>query len=306
MAERLYYNGVDITNEVKVIAATIDQYTGSERADTMELVFSDEDGWGSWKPKTDDQIRYIRDGSDSGTMYIYDMSLESSLTVLYVTSTPITMRTRKTKAWEQVYLTQIGKEIAERSGMSFEMVNLADQYYSYIKQEKETDAAFLGRLAMLEGAALLIYNGRVILAKESELEAKDPTAYLDLNGGYYEYYDRSNEAYGSATLTVGQYKGVSIADKNNTKQYNANADKIQASSDSECTRFAAGVLRNKNKGLTNFTLKTTLMLEIAAGITCELEDAPTGWSGSLFVHHVRHEFHKTRTIVFARKPLEGY
>lgn len=306
MAEKIYYNSVDITSEVKAIAVTLEQYVGTERADSLEITFGEDDDWGSWKPQTDDRIRYTKDGSDSGTMYLYDVSIGNSSSTLYARSTPTSMRVKRSKAWERVYLTQIGQEVAARSGMSFELSDLSDQYYGYIKQEAETDSAFLSRLAMLEGAALVVFNDRIIMAGEAALESTEPSASIDTLGAYCEHYDRSNEAYGSAIVSVGAYKGVHVADSENSKQYKADNGSIQASSNAECMRFATGVLRDQNKRLTNLKLQTSLLPEVAAGITCELEDAPTGWSGSLFVHHVRHEFHKSKTTVFARKILEGY
>ena len=309
MAEKLTYNGKDITADVTVIAAAADLYAGSERSDVLELHFPEDEAWMTWGPQIDDVITYQRDGLNTGRLFIFDQELTSGGHVLYATTTPADMREiPRTKAWERAHLSQIGGEIAARNGLSFELMGVDDNYFEYIKQEVENDAAFLAKLAILEGAALVVFDGRIIMAKEKELEAADPVAELDTNGAFVEFFDNSAKAYGSALISVGQFKGAYTANNGTARKLTEKPGNLQASSNAECMIYAAGLLRHKNKGLTGLKMTTTLSPEIPAGVTCTLggSSVPKGWTGTLFVHHVRHEFHKNQSTVFLRKPLEGY
>lgn len=309
MAEKLTYNGKDITTDVTVIAAAVDLYTGSERSDVLELHFPEDEAWTTWGPQIDDVITYQRDGLDTGRLFIFDQELTSGGHVLYATTTPADMREiPRTKAWERAHLSQIGEEIAARNGLSFELMGLSDNYFEYIKQEVESDATFLAKIAMLEGAALVIFDGRIIMAKEKDLEAADPVAELDTNGSFIEIFDHSARAFGSALISVGQFKGAYTANNGSSRKLTERPRNLQASSNAECMIYAAGLLRYKNKGLAGLKITTTLSPEIPAGVTCTLggSSVPSGWTGTLFVHHIRHEFHKNQSTVFLRKPLEGY
>ncbi len=309
MAEKLTYNGKDITADVTVIAAAADLYAGSERSDVLELHFPEGEAWTIWGPQIDDVITYQRDGLNTGRLFIFDQELTSSGHVLYATTTPADMREiPRTKAWERAHLRQIGEEIATRNGVSFELIGVSDNCFEYIKQEAESDVVFLARLAILEGAALVVFDGRIILAKEKGLEATEPVAELDTNGSFIELFDNSAKAYGSALISVGQFKGAYTADNGSTRKLTEKPKNLQASSNAECMIYAAGLLRHKNKGLTGLKMTTALSPEIPAGVTCTLggSSVPSGWTGTLFVHHIRHEFHKNQSTVFLRKPLEGY
>lgn len=309
MAEKLTYNGKDITTDVTVIAAAADLYAGSERSDVLELHFPEDEAWTTWRPQIDDVITYQRDGLNTGRLFIFDQELTSGGHVLYATTTPTDMREiPRTKAWERAHLSQIGGEIAARNGLSFELIGVDDNYFEYIKQEVESDAAFLAKLAILKGAALVAFDGRIIMAKEKELEAADPVAELDTNGAFVEFFDNSAKAYGSALISVGQFKGAYTANNGAARKLTEKPGDLQASSNAECMIYASGLLRHKNKGLTGLKMTTTLSPEIPAGVTCTLggSSVPKGWTGTLFVHHVRHEFHKNQSTVFLRKPLEGY
>ena len=214
-------------------------------------------------------------------------------------------------AWGAEYmniLTEAGVEATKAAKRIKFNMGVSDNYFKYIKQEVESDATFLAKIAMLEGAALVIFDGRIIMAKEKDLEAADPVAELDTNGSFIEIFDHSARAFGSALISVGQFKGAYTANNGSSRKLTERPGNLQASSSAECMIYAAGLLRYKNKGLTGLKMTTALSPEIPAGVTCTLggSSAPSGWTGTLFVHHIRHEFHKNQSTVFLRKPLEGY
>jgi len=76
----------------------------------------------------------------------------------------------------------------------------------------------------------------------------------------------------------------------------------------EADRFAKGLLRDANKEATVATLWTgTLLREYAAGSVVTLStEGVASWDGTAFVSRIRHDYVKTRSKLYLRKPLEGY
>lgn len=76
----------------------------------------------------------------------------------------------------------------------------------------------------------------------------------------------------------------------------------------EADRFAKGLLRDANKEATVATLWTgTLLREYAAGSVVTLStESVASWDGTAFVSRIRHDYVKSRSKLYLRKPLEGY
>ena len=82
---------------------------------------------------------------------------------------------------------------------------------------------------------------------------------------------------------------------------------IMCQSTLEAIRFAAGVLREKNKMLVCGSIEASLMPIYAPGIMVNIlnQQAPS-WSGAFYIYKVRHDYGKHKTKIFFRKKLEGY
>ena len=307
MTEIITYNNTDISAEVDVLAATHETYVGGRQADTLELVFDDDRGlWSKWKPAVGDTIAYQNGGAGSGTMFVYEPEITNGLCTIRATSLPKNAKIKRTKSWEQVYLRQFGAEIAERSGLTFELQGLENFYYEYMQQVAESDVAFLRRIAEMEGGGIVIYDKRLIMFKDSELEGRDAGVQLSTLGGLFESKDKSGELYGAAELRSGSYFGRFTADPDNKMIYTPD-ELIRCTSNAEAYRFAAGILRTQNKDKMTAKLTTDLMPEVTAGVMAELENTiASGWSGLFFLYRVRHEYHNERTVLYMRRPLEGY
>ena len=77
---------------------------------------------------------------------------------------------------------------------------------------------------------------------------------------------------------------------------------------SEADRFAKGLLRDANKNATVGTLWTgSLLRDYAAGSVVALAtEGVKSWDGTAFISRIRHDYVKTRSKLYLRKPLEGY
>ena len=114
-------------------------------------------------------------------------------------------------------------------------------------------------------------------------------------------------AYGSAEAVNGGLTGTFSAP--------AGGDKVlrkilpfRMTDQAEADRFAKGLLRDANKEATVATLWTgTLLREYAAGSVVTLStEGVASWDGTAFVSRIRHDYVKTRSKLYLRKPLEGY
>ena len=307
--EHLIYEGVDITNDIEITIASYDTITDCTQADTLRLEFSTQgDGWQNWKPKIGDAVEYKKDGASTGKMYIYDFDIEKRITTLYASPMPtaVSAAATSTKKWEKVYLSQIGKDIAKKYGLSFEFMKMDDIFYDAKSLDKgNSDSALLGDIALNESASLIFYNGRIILASEPALEAQSPTFELDMTGTIYDCVDQESTAYGKATVKVGSIVGEYVADSSNAKELAVQTVKV--SSAAEATRAAKGRLRNANKNVATLSVSTKINPDLTAGITMTLKgDKPAGWDGTLYAYRIRHEWHNDQTVIFLRRPLKGY
>lgn len=307
MAEHLIYQGIDIIDSVEVGIASYDTIADCTQADTLRLTFSTkDDGWANWRPVIGDTAEYKRDGASTGLMYVYDFDVQKTYTTLYLSSMPpaVSAPANQSKKWEKIYLSQIGGDIAGKYGMAFELMQMEDIFYDAKQVNKgQSDAAFLGELAKQEGAVLVFYDGRIIMASEKEMESQEPVYALDMEGTTYDCVDQSDSVYGRATVKSGAYVGIFEAREGGELSVQG----IRVSSEEEAIRAAKGNLRNANKNLATMSVTTKIVPELTAGITMKLEgEKPAGWNGILYAYRIRHEWHNNQTVVFLRKPLEGY
>lgn len=306
MDEQITYNGEDISGSVKSIQAVHDMYAGNRQADTLALVFEDEEAkWSGWGAAPGDTVTYRNGGTSTGRMYVSGVENAGGYTTLRASSIPQKARQRRTKSWESVWLAQIGAETASRFGFSFLLSGMADQNYKYIAQDNETDIGFLGRIARMEGGCLVAYDGRIVFYGEQELETAEPAVKIDASDGSFEIYDQSGDLYGGAKVYAGACKGSYTADPSNGRILIPEG--LHPTTDAEAYRWAKGLLRSANKGARSCRLQRDIMRELSAGITVSLAGAePPEWNGTMFLYHVRHEYDRERTTFFLRFPLEGY
>ena len=309
MAEKLTYEGKDITDDVEITIAAYDTIADCTQADTLRLEFSTRgDGWQNWRPNVGDVVEYKKDGASTGKLFVYDFDIEKKVTTLYASPMPPSMSaaSTQTKKWEKVHLSQIGGDLAEKCGLSFELMKMEDVFYDSKQLDKgQSPVGLLGDLAKQESAVLVFYNGRTIMMSEAALEAQSPSFELDMEGTTYDCVDQENTAYGKATVKVGSVVGSFTADASNANELAIQT--IKTPSSAEATRAAKGHLRNANKNVSTLSVTTKINPDLTAGITMTLDgEKPAGWSGTLYAYRIRHEWHNDQTVVFLRRPLDGY
>lgn len=303
---QITYNGVDITDSVSVNRCYHDMYAGG-RSDTLNLRVNDvRNLWDAWSPAAGDEIRIDFDSISTGIMFVTEAIPQNGIFDIAAQSAPKSGFDKNNKAWQKVRLLQIGAEIAERNGLSFHSYGVVDRLYSYLLQA-EGDFQFLSRMAKLEGCAVLIYDRKLIMYSEPQMEAQKPSETLRITiDGDYKYKDRQSDLYGSCVVENGMYSG-SFSVSNGSNRVLRPETMPTTGSNEDAARFAKNLLRSANKGCRGGYVRSLILPGYAPASMIELsnERAPS-WDGPVFIEHIRNDYGRKESKIFFRKPLEGY
>lgn len=305
---KLYYEGTDITGKISINRCEHETYA-ERRSDQLLLRFNDAAGlWNFWKPARGEKVRLVDGADDTGVMYVTSIQPENGLYTLRAMSMPLSGENVNSRSWEDVRLLQIGQNIADKHGLNFKAYNITDCTYSYIKQERQTDFEFFNRLCQLEGCAMLIFDGSLIMYDEKKMEEAAATATIKIGiDGCFTFFDDSAQSYGTAEIVSGNFKGTYSDQNANTGRILRPKSAIECSSNSEAARFARGLLRAANKNARTGHFRRCLTQGIAAASVINIEPVKAnGWNGKVFVTRTRHDFLTGETKIFFRIPLEGY
>jgi hypothetical protein len=304
---KLFYKGVDITDNVSINRCWHDMYA-SGRSDTVQIRLNDVNNlWDVWAPAVGDEIKVDYGTISTGTMFVSTVVPQNGTFDICAQSAPASGFVPQNKSWQQVRLLQLGKEIAERNGLSFASYGVEDRLYSYIRQMEQSDFAFLSHRARLEGCSFQVYNKTLVLYSEPYMEAVSPTETLEVSvDGDYKYKDRRFCLYGACEVASGMYSGEFVTDNNVGRIYRpTNVGSV--GSNQEAKRFAMNLLRSVNKDCYSGFVRSHILPEYAAASTIMLSNPrASSWDGPVFIDHIRNDYGKGKSKIFFRRPLEGY
>ena len=301
---QLVYNGVNITNDVKISQALFED-AASGQADSVEVVFNDTQGiWSSWNPQAGDTVELACDGLSSGLCYVDDIRQQQGYCVVRGLSTPFGCKIARSRSWENVALLQVAVDMASRYGFSASSYLTLNPTYSRLDQAGQTDFSFLLELCRLESCGLKVSGGKVILYSEPDFEGKPPAKLLTPDH-FKQYPDYRRQ-------TVGLLSGVTVQHGEISGSFSAGGPygvktvgDIYVTSVGEAQRFAKGLLRDNNKG--EFVL--TGIIEMDPGLTAASVVQVQGFGmgdGIYFTDHALHDFVGNTSFLRLRKRLEGY
>ena len=305
---KVTYKGTDVTTGISINRCVHDMYAAGQ-ADTLDLRLNDAAKlWDSWAPAVGDEIRIDYGPASTGTMFVRACWPENGLFTIRAMSAPHSALEATSKAWEDVRFLQIGQEIAQRNGLAFQSYNVTDKLFPYQLQSGESDFHFLHRVAVQEGCGFLVYDKTLVLYGEAAMEAVEPSESLVVPlGGEFRYIDSRAKLYGSCVLESGNYTGKFDAG-NGVSRVLRPPRPPNIGSNAEAKRYAKNLLRSVNKdGLAGWLRVAGVAVGYAAASTAKLENArASSWDGTVFLHHVRHDYGRGESKLFFRKPLEGY
>lgn len=304
---QIIYQGRDIYPDISVKACEHEMHAESQ-ADSLVLRFNDTSHqWDGWSVEQESTIEVIEGAARTGKMYIYDVTPQNGVYTLKAFSIPPTSKNRTSKSWEMVYFRQLCKEIAERHGLDYEEHGVTDRLYNYVVQDNLPDFVFLEKRCKLEGCSFLVFDGKLVIYSEKEIEATSPQMLLELStDAEFSYSDNTAKSYKEAEIVNGTRVGhYSAATESGSRVLHKNIT-IPMNSEGEANRFAQNLLRLENKNQRTGIISRDIQRDIAPGSMLQVKTyGVKSWDGYAFVYRVRHDYLAEKSKIFIRKPL-GY
>lgn len=251
-----------------------------------------------------------------------DCSGPPSVVKISATSLPFTSQirqTKKTKGWEQYYLSGIAKEMASSNGMTCMFLANEDPFYSRVEQYQCSDIEFLKQLCHDAGCSLKATNKSIVIFDQADYESKAAVKTIRKGDGSYTKYKLSM---GTADT---QYQACRVFYNNPATGSCIEATAYDDSYDSKksdnqtleiCRRVSsigeAKSLAEKNLRLHNKYARTIQFTfdgdpAILAGLNINLVSWGS-WDGKYIITQAKHTVGSSgyQTTATARAVLEGY
>lgn len=303
---KVLYNGTDISDAISVNSCIHEMFASSE-ADTLVLKFNDINKlWDKWQPQKNEMISIVCGIAKSGQMFIHSVDPENGLYTLRASSVPRDADKKNEKSWENVWLLQLVKEIADRHELGFEYYGVEDRLYSYICQENLPDFEFLQETCDLESLAFVVYDKKLVLYSEEYLENQEAIKTIEIDdNNKYNYSDNSLKGLGGLTIKNGNISGAYFS-SNGLTNTDTRIINHYLSSASEANRFAKGIWRKESKKLATGVLKDTIMRDISAGSIFNLvTSGASSWDEKVLVYKIRQDYVEATSKLFFRKAQIG-
>ena len=234
------------------------------------------------------------------------------------TSLPYTSTVRtekKTKAWENIYLSAIAEEIAKKNGMKSMFESVFNPYFSRREQVQQSDIIFLQELCKNSGISLKVTAKTIVLFDAATYEQKEAVRNIKRGTSDVKSYRFSTNfndtAYDSCKVSYtnpqtkktieytykprnppGSGQQLSINEKVNNRE--------------EAKQLAMKRLREKNKR--EFKADFTLVgdLDLVAGVTVTVSGYGA-FDGKYIIESATHNLTGGYTVnLKLRRVLEGY
>ncbi len=307
MAElEISYNGVRIDGEIDVSAFVYEAHAWGS-LDWAEASFPDPEGrWARWAPRAGDTVSARLGAARTGPMHVTRARRRGGTVDIRAISAPPEMTAPRWRSWDTVRLHQLCEQIAEECGLRCELYGVDDRLYGQVIQGGTGDARFLARRLAMEGASLIVFDGRLAVVSGEWIQRQAPIGSIALGSGPgVELADRSGSAWGGCRVAAGPFAGEFRAGPGPLLH---RALECPVSGDAEAARFARGLLRSANRDAAAVLVRRAEGLGwlCAGGVAALSVDGDPSWSGPHVVEKVRHDFvAEVSSAAFARF-LEGY
>ncbi|QCI65624.1 phage late control D family protein [Phreatobacter stygius] len=215
---KLLIKGIDVSSELapQLISCTYTDHVHG-KADEIEVEVHDKDGWwrGPWCPEHGDKAQLwigykpallVPAGSFELDEPSAKISRSGDTFSMRGVSAPITrsLRTRRTRGYENQSLRQIAQKIASEHGLTV-VGNPPDVQFERRDQRRERDLEFLSRSAEEFGAYFTVKGNQLVFSRRDEvhgrasvltIEVSDPNLITaDLKKGSHRTYSRARASY---------------------------------------------------------------------------------------------------------------
>jgi phage protein D len=209
---KIIYDGKDITADVTDHVLSISYTDNDEKeADEIEITLEDVDAlWrNSWYPQKGSTLKVAigyDDGItvDCGTFDIDEITLSGPPDVIAIRGIAAgfkkSMRTKKSKAFENQTLRQIAESIARDNSLTL-VGTIANIKFARVTQDREKDLSFLARIASEYGYLFSVRSNQLIFTSQVEIEGGQPVLSIDrAELRSYSIKDKTSETYKDAQV----------------------------------------------------------------------------------------------------------
>lgn len=309
---QLFYKGINISSDLNEYLTSFTFNDAEGRADdiSIELMDRDKKWQDPWLPGKGDEIsaiirtkNWLKDGDSAelncGVFFIDDVGFKGPPDKVSIKALSIPFQgggknEQKSRSWENADFVTIAGEVAKSSELKL-VYDAPNFTYDRVDQYKETDLAFIQRLAKKEGFAVKVANKQLVIYEPKRYESK--AAALTFKRGdnlvldYSFAISAADEQYAQSEISYFDEKTkktlkytfvVPGVDEGPTLKINE-----RAKSYDEARRIAIARVREKNKGAR--TAKFTLMGDVRAlqGLTVNVEGFGA-FNGKYFIESTSH------------------
>jgi hypothetical protein len=228
---KIIYAGKDITQDISKYLLSV-EYTDNTSDESDEMSFSVEDTDGLWRcpwmPEKGDKVQmyigYDHDMLDCGKFTVDEIEMSGPPDVVSIralaSSISSPVRTKNSKAYEKQTLRQIANEIANKYGYKVVDNNSDKQALDDIKidritQSRETDLAFLKRVADDYGIMFSLRDTNLVFSSIYDIEKTEPSGEIDRkNLMSYSVKDKATAVYKEAVVKHKSSKQNKVVESN--------------------------------------------------------------------------------------------
>ena len=202
-------------------------------------------------------------------------------------------QTKKSRSWENYFLSGIVKEIANKNGMAFMFIADEDPQYKRVEQYRKSDIAFLQKLCHDAGCSLKVTNNIIVVFDQAKNDKKSVvrTIKKGTKNDYISYSLRTgkDDTYTSCKVI---YKNISatayVEDYDKDKKDNQCLKIHQkVSSYAEAKRLAEKQLKMHNKYELTALFTFPGDPKLLAGCTVKLNSFGP-WDGKYVIKQAKH------------------
>lgn len=278
----LTINGVRAEDRFEIDSLAVTDNAGGQ-ADSMEMALdTDVPDFAIIAPQKGDVIRFADGSLDSGRMYVDECRQIPGQYTVKAMAIPHEAKLPHNRGWEDVRLSDLIEETAQRYGFGMEIYSSTDFRYQRLRQKDTSDLDFLRMRCMLEGWTLKVYDQKLIAYNCYELEAVAPQRTLSIEGDY-RFVDSSAPWYDAVHLVTPtlsaeyrQSEGSRVLTINNIPFFSL----------AEGQRYCRGILHAQNRKARRQTFPADTDMPVAAGAVVRIEGEGLQ-AGKYFVERVR-------------------
>lgn len=293
----LYYEGVDITGSVN-IRRCIHRDMSHGRADSLEIEMDHAAAWYRWGAKTDDTIRIIHNGYDTGKLYLNAVCPERDTFRIIATSLPSAARRKAWMSFERRTLESIVRNMAAECGLEAKLYGIDASFtYPFLLRRNEGCAAFLERLCTWEGATVKAFNGafRAISVDYAQgLDARRRLMITSEQKGVV-YTKRENIKYSGITVET-PYAQATAFDAAAGGNNHPVLTQLPARDMAQAARFARGLLLMHNRKAEILSITSSFDAGMTSMIRVDVE-GNTDANGQWLVDEVEHDLYNEQSTV---------